>query len=306
MRRVLERTRGSSIVRWMPLTAALIAGAGAQQSPPPVIHGGQPAVSADGSHIAFVSNRDGDENIFVISADGNGEQQLTHTAEEKSSPGWTLDGRQVLFSIFANGTSRIYSIGADGKNQHPIGSVPGRSPQISPEGKRVVASVGSWTDARLMLSGLDGSEARAITDESSPVWMGMWSRDGAHIAFTRRDASGLLGVWVMNADGTERRQVTHIPAAEGQAQYPGWSPDGRQLAVQAGRYSKTERVSHIWVVDVVTGDARKLAAHDQPYLDETPSWFPDGKRIAFQSNRTGRMEIWVMNADGSEPQQVTK
>jgi TolB protein len=59
-------------------------------------------------------------------------------------------------------------------------------------------------------------------------------------------------------------------------------------------------------VDAATGAARKLAAHDQPYLDETPSWFPDGKRIAFQSTRTGRTEIWIINGDGSAPQQVTR
>jgi TolB protein len=58
-------------------------------------------------------------------------------------------------------------------------------------------------------------------------------------------------------------------------------------------------------VDVASGEAHKLEAHEQPYLDETPFWFPDGKRIAFQSNRTGRMEVWVMNADGSRQRQVT-
>jgi TolB protein len=41
------------------------------------------------------------------------------------------------------------------------------------------------------------------------------------------------------------------------------------------------------------------------YLDETPSWFSDGKSVAFQSNRTGRMEIWTINADGSDLRQLT-
>jgi TolB protein len=59
------------------------------------------------------------------------------------------------------------------------------------------------------------------------------------------------------------------------------------------------------VVDVATGEARKLAAHTEPYLDEVPSWFPDGSRITFQSNRSGRVDVWVMNADGSGARQLT-
>jgi Tol biopolymer transport system component len=58
-------------------------------------------------------------------------------------------------------------------------------------------------------------------------------------------------------------------------------------------------------VDVKTGSAIKLAAHDKPLLDETPAWFPDGKRIAFQSDRSGRMAIWSMKVDGTELRQIT-
>ena len=56
----------------------------------------------------------------------------------------------------------------------------------------------------------------------------------------------------------------------------------------------------------MSGNVHKLAPHTERYLDETPAWFPDAKRLAFQSNRTGRMEIWVMNADGTVPRQVTR
>ena len=84
---------------------------------------------------------------------------------------------------------------------------------------------------------------------------------------------------------------------------PSWSPDGSKLAVQS---SAKDKPGHIWTVDISTGAAHKLAAHEELYQDEVPAWFPDGKSIAFQSDRTGQMEIWVMNADGSQAHQLTK
>jgi len=62
----------------------------------------------------------------------------------------------------------------------------------------------------------------------------------------------------------------------------------------------------VWVIDAAGGQTRKLAAHTALYLDETPAWFPDSKRLAFQSDRSGRMEVWVMNADGTGARQITK
>lgn len=270
----------------------------------PVINGGLPSVSPDGKHIAFISNRGGNDDVFVISADRTGETQMTHSPENEAALQWTSDGKQVVFSIFANDRSRIYTIGLDGKNQRELGNVPGRAPMLSPDGKRLVYMAGTWTAPRLMISALDGSNAQQITDGSSIAWNSRWSPDSKRIAFTGQDDSiGELAIFVMNVDGAERRLVTHIAPEEGRAQGPKWSPDGRQLAIQVNNKAHT---SHIWIVDVAAGAGRKLATHDQPYLDEAPSWFPDGKRIAFQSNRTGRMEIWVMNASGSSQRQITR
>ena len=175
---------------------------------------------------------------------------------------------------------------------------------LSPDGKQLLYMAGTWTATRLMVSALDGSKARQVPTGSPIAWNNHWSPDGQRIAFTGRDdSSGKLAVFVMQADGSERRQVTHLAPEEGAAQWPVWSPDGRQLAIQVNVLKA--HTACIWVVDVASGEARKLAAHERPYLDETPSWFPDGKRIAFQSDRTGRMEVWVMEADGSSPRQVT-
>jgi hypothetical protein len=62
--------------------------------------------------------------------------------------------------------------------------------------------------------------------------------------------------------------VTQLPerGGSGNAQWPVWSPNGRQLAIQVNRLR--EHDGHNWIIDATTGDAHKLAAHDQPYLDE--------------------------------------
>lgn len=269
-----------------------------------VTHGGVPVVSPNGTRIAFLSNRSGADELFVISTDGTGELQLTTTPDEKTALAWTADGKQILYSTFSNETSHLYAINPDGTGRREIAKVPGRAPTLSPDGARVVYMTGSWTATRLMISASDGSNPRPITDGSYIAWNIHWSPDGKQIAFTsRNDPKGELAVFVMNADGTDKRQLSRFPAGSGNAQWPVWAPDGHQLAIQVNRIK--EHDAHIWIIDATTGNANKLAAHDQPYLDETPAWFPDGKRIAFQSNRTGRMEVWMMNTDGSGMRQIT-
>lgn len=274
-----------------------------QGTPQPIIHGSAAAVSPDGSKVAFLADRDGATDIYVILADGSGEARLTNTPDVESQPDWSADGKEIRFTVFANDASRIYSIEPTGRNQKLLGTVPGRAMRISPDGKTVLYWTGTWTAMRLFASRLDGTQARQLTDGSGVVWGARWSPDGKRIAFGDRDAQKALNIYVINADGSGRRQVTRQAAPGEQAQMPSWSPDGSRLAVQGGNRGVP---AHIWIVDAETGAARKLAAHVEPYDDEVPAWFPDGKRIVFQSTRTGRMELWVMNADGSEPRQLTK
>ena len=293
--------------RFLLLSAALgffanVMSGQAPQRPP--VHGGTPSVSPDGTKIAFLSDREGGTiDVYLISTDGTGEKRLTQTIDPKGHPDWTPDGKAIRFASFANDTSRIYTIEPDGKNQKLLGSVPGRFGTLSPDGARVLYWTGGWMTVRLFLSGIDGSNPKQLTDGTGVVWNTRWSPDGKRIAFTGRDPQDVLHVYVMEADGSGRRQVTHFAPSDGQAQVPAWSPDGRKLAIQAGDRNMP---GHIWVVDVATGSAQKLNPHFESYLDEVPSWFPDGKRIAYQSNRTGTMEVWVMNADGSSPRQITR
>ena len=280
-----------------------VAGA-AQPAQPPAPKPAQseaPTVSPDGARIAFLSNKDGNDDVYVVSRDGTGDVRLTNTPDDKGRPSWSSDGKHVWFSTVADGVSRIDSIDPDGPNLKQIGTVPGRAATLSHSAKHVLYLTGPWTAVRLYVSNLDGSDARVLADNAPVLWNVQWSPDDKHIAYTGRSPEEkALSVWVMNADGSHPRQITHLAPGEGGAQLPAWSADGRRIAMQASDLDPKKHDAHIWVVDLKTGAAHNLTPHAEPYLDEYPSWFPDGKQIAFQSNRSGRMEIWVMNADGSD------
>jgi Tol biopolymer transport system component len=270
-----------------------------------ITNGALPSVSPDGLRIAFVSNRTGMDDMFVVNTDGSGEVQLTHTPEHESFAGWAANSKRIAFSVLNDNACSLYIVEVDGANLREMAKLPGRNPLLSPDGKKILYSTGSWTEMRLMVAAVDGANARQINKGTAIAWNCSWSPDGNRIAFTSRtDPKSELAVFVMNADGSEKYQVSQIPLDEGGAQWPVWTADGSKLAVQVNsRVNKN--TAHIWIIDVATGKARKLAAHAAAYLDETPSWFPDGKQLAFQSDRTGRMEVWVMNADGTGARQIT-
>ena len=183
--------------------------------------------------------------MFVISANGKEQRQLTHTPEDEGNLQWTTNGKEILFSVFKDNTSRLFAIDANGNNQHELAKVAGRAPTLSPDGKRLVYMAGTWTATRLTVSQLDGSNARQITDDSSIAWNNHWSPDGKRIAFTSKEnPKSELAVFVMNADGSARRQVTHVPAEEGGAQWPVWSPD-REPVRSSEQSHKKEFGAHL-------------------------------------------------------------
>jgi TolB protein len=264
------------------------------------VAGGElPAVSPDGSRIAFLSNRGGTDDVYVIGVDGAGERQLTQGGAGR--PAWSRDGRAILFAGLGADSGRIFSMAPDGSGRKEVAHVPGRSPVLSPDGRHVLFLIGPWTSTATAVANVDGSEMRVLAGGRTTAWNGTWSPDGSRVAYTFGDSTRRLQVHLIRADGTVDHAVTNTAADEGSAQMPAWSPDAKRLAVQVN----LGKVAHVWVVDLGSGESQKLLAHAAPVLDEVPAWFPDGRHLAFQSNRSGRTEIWVMRDDGTELRQVT-
>jgi Tol biopolymer transport system component len=314
--------RQSLIAIVFALLGASTVGAQGTAPPPrpaPNINGGLPSVSPTGRHVAYVRWRDGVQQVMVVPAVGGEPVAVFNGGVQGGQLGWTADGSEVLIPTFANDTTRLIAVRATGTGQpRTLSTLEARDLALSPDGRRLLYVAGRMSAMRTpgvipvmkpMVADLNGANALEVTDRGAMMtFNGTWSSDGRRIAYARVDSTRRMEVWVMNADGGGQRSVARLDSLDGSPQWPSWSADGTRLAVQAGRYDRQDRsqsTAHIWVFDVATGRGTKLAPHERPYLDETPSFFPDG-RIAFQSDRSGRMEIWVMNADGTGAKQVTR
>ena len=132
----------------------------------------------------------------------------------------------------------------------------------------------------------------------------------AQIAFmSKRD--GNPEIYVMDIDGKNQRRLTNHPKSDWS---PSWSPDGKRIVFMSERDGHVHvhgwPVCEIYVMDADGGNQQNLT--NDPNDDRQPSWSPDGKRIVFTSWRDGlaidrvpTSEIYVMDADGGNPQNLT-
>ncbi|HEX8708189.1 MAG TPA: protein kinase [Pyrinomonadaceae bacterium] len=264
----------------------------------------QPRWSPGGRRVAFVSGRDGKQEIYTMDAEGGDIQRLTFNSVDDLTPGWSPDGRKIAFTSKRDGNDEIYVMNADGGNQENLsrnGAVDSR-PSFSPDGKRIVFASNRGNAAAnfdIYVMGADGSNPFRLTDDQAVDTDPVWSPDGRKIAFTS-NRSGNFGVYTMNADGSLQTEVSRNPSFNGK---PAWSPDGRLIAFTSNRSDSLSNPD-IYVMDADGGNQRRLTTHAA--ADDEPSWSPDGKELAFQSERDGNSEIYVIAPTGeghAAPQQ---
>jgi TolB protein len=138
----------------------------------------------------------------------------------------------------------------------------------------------------------DGSGQRRLTDLGPSGWP-TWSPDGTRIAY-ESSSSGMADIFIISLNGGPPTRLTHAAPDGLGARRPAWSPDGKRIAFQSFLRPQVRVIN-------VDGTGDRLLADSGGF----PSWSPDGRQIAFASERDGDREIYVMDADGSHPRQLT-
>jgi Tol biopolymer transport system component len=226
--------------------------------------------SADGTHVAFSSDRSGEPRLYEVNADGTGRHRI---APERSgfldfTPRYVRGGGFVYSRCQpGDGVCAIWAMDADGSNRHA-------------------------------LTPFEHSKANEAVDISPDV-----SPNGKRIAFTRFFSGGILSqVYVMRIDGTHPHAITK-PSLE--AGDPSWSPDGSRIVF----VTNTQRLnSHVWTMHADGTGLRRLTTSGFPNNDISVSYSPTGSKIAFASDRRYDdlccLDLFVMKADGTAEHMV--
>ncbi|MDP6453427.1 MAG: hypothetical protein QF898_08985 [SAR202 cluster bacterium] len=241
--------------------------------------------------LAFVSDRDGNLDIFTMQSDGSNKTRLTNNTGNDDDPSWTADGLGIAYSVREDETWNIYRMNEDGSNRTRLtnNEITDQDPDWSPDGSKIAFS----RNGDLFSVDADGAnEINLNRKGSNPTW----SPDGVQIAFFSPSGAGGGGIFVMDFASRNQIQLTNT----GVDHEPTWSPDGQKIA-----FSST-RGGSIWAIYVMDADGTNVVRlTDKSSNDFEPAWSPDGHDIAFISDRDGNNEVYVMNADGSEATRLT-
>jgi Domain of unknown function (DUF5050)/WD40-like Beta Propeller Repeat len=256
-----------------------------------------PGTPTAASDIAFVSNRDGNFEIYGMKADGSDQVRITNNPASDFYPDWSPDGSKILFYSSRDGNNEIYSMNADGSSQTRITNDPAsdRNGVWSPDGSRIAYESNRDGDFEIYVLNLITSTTTQLTNNTATDFVANWSPDGTQLTFTS-NRDGDQEIFKMNADGSNQTQLTFNTVNENDSP---WSPDGNKIAFWSQRDGNIE----IYTMDSDGGNVLRLT--NDPGTDDKPSWSPDGSKLVFGSTRVQTGEIYTMDANGTGITQLT-
>ncbi len=266
--------------------------------------------SPDGSMLAFRVWTKGDYELFVTNADGSGLTNVTGSMGV-SEFAWSPNGSMLAFTAFQDESDfDVFVVNADGTGLRAVVKSPftEAGPQWSPDGTRIAFERWPVHDrdpgtADIYQVSVGGGEAAPLVTSPGYDTGVAWSPDGSRLAFTS-DQGGDEEIYVVNADGSDERQLTDLPEAS--ATRPAWSPDGEWLSFVAHDGGQWD----VWVVNADGSGLLRLTPTDRD--DGSAVWAPDRSLLAFTASEvtsgvdnTGTYDVYTIRPDGTDERRIT-
>ncbi len=269
------------------------------------------AANAQSGRIAFTGARDGSFNICVIDAQSGEERQLTRFARAEK-PSFSPDGRQIAFQgIEKKGDfPDLYVIDADGKNLRRVTNDKRQeqAPTWTRDGKNLVFTAEkSFLNSPLWQIALDGTGLKQITPGEAENWSDenpQFSSDGRKLAYNKL-RKGLSSLALRDVKTGFTRYL--VPDDRAVYNRPGWSPDGRQIAVGLGTSllldTEIVRYSQLSMIDLASGQIKSLFKSRSNITD--PQFSPDGQWLVYGIGAAD-IQLYICRTNGQNARQLTR
>ena len=248
------------------------------------------APSPDGEWVAMCSML-GQEDIYVVRADGTGLRQLTNDAANDRGPEWSPDGKRLAFFSNRGGEYNVWMIDADGSNLQQITHAAGgmAHPIWSPDGKRLIAQRSLNLGRNIIVDLTEPWSEQSV--EPLPEMSGArfvprsWSADGLTLAGTRGGAGpGVPAAVVIYSFQTRTyRQV----AESGHG--PVWLNDSRRLLYVTDRVPAGAGPDEVRLLDTATGQSQQVSGE----LTGGVSLSRDNRQLVFMRH-SNEGDVWML------------
>ena len=278
------------------IAAVALACRGGQAAPPlPAATGAAP------TDLVYEKVVAGNQDIYLLPADGGPERRLTDDPATDGLPRWKPDGSAIVFSSERTGNWQLWEVSPEGGPARRLRTNGNREWQadVSPDGRRLAFLSNQDGPESLWLADLGGGAARLLVRHGRRTVFGNphWASDGRRIVFSSNHRIGHQ-IYVADVQTAEETRLSGVLSGGCE---PRFHPDGRRVVyVSRGHQRPTSKlVEH----DLKTGKETVLL--DWPALNYDPVYSPDASEIAFASDRGGRNAIYRLRLADGKSWQVT-
>jgi TolB protein len=250
------------------------------------------------TQIAFVSDRGGTREIYIMEADGSRKDGVTNNGSINLFPGWNSEGDSLVYTSYRAGQPDLFLLSRGRTRSGKLVRLPFPKYRgvFSPDGKRIAFVMDKKGNTDVFVADRKGRNVKRITQDRSIEVSPTWSPDAKQLAFVS-DRSGSPQVYVHDLKTDKTRRLTFRGSYNAS---PAWSPTGEWIVFAA----QTGTNFDLSLISPETGYTTPLVIHTRS--DEDPTWSPDGRKVAFVSSRRGRKEIYSVDLDGANLRRLTK